>query len=96
MPTDAEILREVAESGDCDPYYGYIVPVYAFGVEKTTGTDSRAAYMVDAVARDVFTRAADAIEENARLRAQVAELEAEIERRDDNDFNAMVEASLAD
>ena len=30
------------------------------------------------------------------MEAKIAELEAEIERRDSNDFNAMVEASLAD
>lgn len=41
-------------------------------------------------------RAADAIEENARLRTRVVELEEEIEKRDNDDFNAMVEADLAD
>lgn len=73
--TDAEILRTLAGEGSCDPYLGYIAPMYAFDVQRKKDTDFDAARKVDVVAKALFDRAAAAIEENARLRAAIESVE---------------------
>lgn len=91
--TDAEVLRVLASEGSCDPYYGHIAPMSAFGVEQKKDTDFDAAREVDAVAKTLFTRAADAIEDLAATRRALDDaLESE---RVAHEENARLRASLS-
>lgn len=81
--TDAEILRALVTEGGCDPYYGYIAPMSTFDVQRKKDTDFDAARKVDAVAKALFDRAADAIEIISLENEQSARLLTKLQTADD-------------